>query len=246
MNPPDVINRLSKIPYYQQLYEILRGKISRNEWRPGDMIPPESELIEQFGVSRSTVRQVLDQLVQEGLIYRQRGRGTFVAHPSLEQSMTRIVSFTEDMRQRGCEPSTKVLSADLIPAPEEIAAMLRIDPGEMLARLKRLRLADGEPMSIEESHLVARYSPDILKHDYAEKPLRETLEQDYGIRLVNAKQTIRAILAPKEIADLLQIKPKSALLFLERVSFSQDAVPIEFLRIYYRADRYSLYNELHE
>jgi GntR family transcriptional regulator len=246
MNPPDHINRLSKIPYYQQLYEILRGKISRAEWRPGDMIPAESELIDQFEVSRSTVRQVLDQLVQEGLIYRQRGRGTFVAHPSLEQSMVRIISFTEDMRQRGFEPSTTVISAAVTPAPEEIARELRIEPGEQLACIIRLRLADGEPMSIEESYLVARFSPDILRHDYAAKPLRETLEEDYGIRLVNAKQTIRAILAPREIAELLQIKPRSALLFIERVSFSQDALPIEFLRIYYRADRYTLYNELHE
>jgi GntR family transcriptional regulator len=246
LNPPDNINRLSKIPFYQQLYEILRSKISRAEWRPGDMIPSESELIDKFAVSRSTVRQVLDQLVQEGLIYRQRGRGTFVAHPSLEQAMVRIISFTEDMRQRGFEPSTTVLSADLIPAPEEIARKLRIDPVEKLARIKRLRQADGEPMSIEESYLVSNSQPDILKHDYAVKPLRETLEQDYGVRLAHAKQTIRAILAPKEIAELLQIKPKAALLFIERVSFSQDAIPVEFLRIYYRADRYSLYNELIE
>lgn len=121
-----------------------------------------------------------------------------------------------------------------------------IDPGEKLVRIMRLRLADGEPMSIEESYLVARNYPDILKHDYAAKPLRETLERDYGTRLVHAKQTIRAILAMKEIADLLQIAPKSALLFIERISFSQDAIPVEFLRIYYRADRYTLYNELIE
>jgi GntR family transcriptional regulator len=244
--PFETINRQSKIPYYQQLYAILRGKISRGEWKSGDMIPPESELIEQYGVSRSTVRQVLDILVNEGLVYRERGRGSFVTHPTVEQTMTRIVSFTEDMRQRGFVPSTRVLSASLIPAKGDIAEKLLVPEGEQLARVERLRLADGEPMSIEESYLVHRYCPNVLQHDYATQPLRELLERDYGIRLVNAKQVIRAISAPRHLATYLEIKPAAALLFIERVTFSQVNLPVEFLRIYYRADRYSLYNELHE
>jgi GntR family transcriptional regulator len=242
----DNINRQSKVPYYQQLYEILRGKIDQGMWRPGDMIAPESELIESYQVSRSTVRQVLDMLVQEGLIYRQRGRGSFVAHPTLEQTMLRIVSFTEDMHQRGFEPGTLVLTSGLLSAPQEIAVKLEINLGEELARVKRLRLADGEPMSIEESYLVHRYCRGVLQHDYAAQPLREILEHDYGIRLVHARQTIRAILAIKDQAKLLEVPEKSALLFIERVTYSQGAVPVEFLRIYYRADRYSLYNELHD
>ena len=242
----DSINRQSKLPYYQQLYDILRGKIVRGEWTPGDMIPPESELIEAFEVSRSTVRQVLGMLVDDGLIFRQRGRGSFVAHPTLEQAMTRIVSFTEDMHQRGFEPGTAVLSATILPAAPETARQLQIDPGEELALVRRLRLADGEPMSIEESYLVHRYCPGILQHDYADKPLRETLELDYGIRLVQARQVIRAIRASKELAAILEISSRVPLLFIERITFSQDSVPVEFLRLYYRADRYSLYNELHE
>jgi GntR family transcriptional regulator len=107
-----------------------------------------------------------------------------------------------------------------------------------------LRLADGEPMGVEESYLVHRYCRDILKGDYVSKSLRETLVQDYDIRWTHARQTIRAILAPRDLAELLAIRPKSALLFVERVSFSQQNIPVEFLRIYYRADRYVLYNEL--
>ncbi len=243
---PETIDRYSKLPFYQQLYEILRGKILRGDWQPGDMIPPESELIDSYQVSRNTVRQVLDMLVNEGLIYRQRGRGSFVAHPTLEQTMTRIVSFTEDMRQRGFNPGTRVLSATLISAEDDIADKLQVPPGEQLACLRRLRLADGEPMSIEVSCLVLRYCPEILQHDYAQQPLREVLEKDYGIRIASAKQVIQAILAPTELADLLEIKPHAALLFIERISHSQGRIPVEFLRIYYRADRYSLFNELHE
>ncbi len=239
------IDRNSKLPFYHQLYEILRGNILRREWQPGDMIPPESELTAHFQVSRTTVRQVLDMLVNEGLIYRQRGRGTFVAHPTLEQGLVRIVSFTEDMRQRGLEPGTKVLFSGLVPAPQDIAEKLQVEPGEELARLERLRLANGEPMSVEESHLVHRHCPGVLQYDYARNPLRQALENDYSIRLVRAKQVIRAILASHNLAHLLSIAPGAALLYIERVSYSQAAIPVEFLRIYHRGDRYSLYNELH-
>ncbi len=240
----DRINRTSKLPLYHQLYEILRGDILHGKWQPGDMLPPESELVKRYQISRSTVRQVLDMLVNEGLIYRQRGRGTFVAHPTLEQGLMRIISFTDDMQQRGFTPGTEVLFSGLVPAPKEIAKALEIEPGDELARLDRLRLADGEPMSIEESHLVHRYCPGVLEGDYASNPLREVLERDYGIRWMRAKQVIRAVLAPPKLARLLSIPSKSALLYIERVSYSEEDIPVEFLRVYYRADRYSLYNEL--
>ncbi|MGW8224956.1 MAG: GntR family transcriptional regulator [Anaerolineales bacterium] len=243
---PETIDRFSKLPYYQQLYEILLEKIQHREWQPGDMIPPESELIEKYQVSRNTVRQVLEKLVNDGLIYRQRGRGSFVSHPTLEQSMTRIVSFTEDMHQRGFTPGTQVLSADLLPADGEIAIRLDIPVGEQLICLRRLRMADGEPMSIEESYLIHKYCPQVLEHDYAHQPLREVLESNYGIRIASAKQVIQAIQAPPELARLLNISPGNALLLITRVSFSQGNLPVEYLRIHYRADRYSLYNELHE
>jgi GntR family transcriptional regulator len=240
------INRSSKLPYYQQLYEILRGKITRGEWKPGELIPAESELMVSYQISRSTVRQVLDLLVKEGLIYRERGRGTFIAYPTLEESMMRIVSFTEDMQQRGFVPGTRVLSASLVPAQREIGERLQINEGEELARIERLRLANNIPMSIEETHLIHRFCLNVLNHDFASQSLRQILMKDYGIRLVNAKQVIHALLASESLANLLEIKPKTALLAIERVTFSQYGIPIEFLRIFYRADRYALYNELKE
>jgi GntR family transcriptional regulator len=239
-----LIDRSSKLPLYHQLYEILRGKIMRQDWKPGDVIPPESELVDRYQVSRTTVRQVLDLLTNEGLIYRQQGRGTFVAHPTVEQTLVRIVNFTEDMRMRGSEPSSKVLFSGLIPAPPDIAAKLQIEAGEELACLERLRLADGEPMGLDESYLIHRYCGGILEEDYVTNSLRQSLAQKYGIHWTHAKQAIRAVLATREQAEVLGIAPKSALLFVERVSYSQENVPVEFLRIYYRADRYVLYSEL--
>ena len=229
------LNRSSGLPLYQQLYEQLRGKIVSGEWRPGDMLPTETNLLEQYEVSRATVRQALDALVQEGLIYRERGRGTFVAHPTVQQGL---------VRQRGFEPGTEVLSARLIPAGIDLAKALDLRPGEEIARIERLRLADGEPMSIEISYLVHRLCPGILKFDHAHHPLREVLEQEYQISIMRATQAIRAINASETIAERLAIEPEQSLLFIERVSLSQYDTPIEFLRIYNRGDRYILYNEL--
>src|SRR5512137_426268 len=118
------LSRQSKLPLYQQLYDILHGELTRGLWKPGDMLPAESELMQRFGISRITVRQVLDMLVRDGLIYRQQGRGTFVAHPTIEQTQVRIVSFTEDMRQRGFRPGTEVLQAELLPAIADIAGRM--------------------------------------------------------------------------------------------------------------------------
>ena len=238
------IDRHSRLPLYQQLYDILRDKIRRSEWEPGDVIPPEPRLMDRYDVSRTTVRQTLDMLVNENLIYREQGRGTFVAHPTVEQGLVRIISFTDDMRRRGREPGTEVLSSKLIAAPQDIAGRLGVKPGEDLAYLKRLRLADGEPMSVEESHLLHRYCPGILDGDYASRSLRQALADRYDIHWSRATQTIRAVAASDELSSTLSIPRGEPLLHIERVSYSRQDTPVEFLRVYYRSDRYVLYNEL--
>jgi GntR family transcriptional regulator len=238
------IDRAARLPLYQQLYEILHKKILLQQWKPGDRLPTESELVAQYNVSRITVRTVLEMLVQEGLIYRQAGRGTFVAHATLEQSLAQIISFTEDMQCRGFTVSTRVLFSGLVPATAPIAKRLGIEPGEELAHLQRLRLADGEPMCIEHSYFVHEYCRGILEHDFAVRSLREVKIHKYGIRWTHARQTIQAINASRNLAQLLGVRRGGALLFFERVSFSQDNIPMEFLQAYYRADRYILHNEL--
>jgi GntR family transcriptional regulator len=241
---PTKIVRDSKLPYYQQLYEMLRGKIMHGEWQPGDMIPSETDLTEQYEVSRITARQALEALVRDGLIYRQRGRGSFVAHQTVEQGLSRIINFTQDMRQRGFEPSTRLLCADLVPSSPDVAEKLDVPPGEELVRIERLRLADSEPMSVEQSFLIHRYCPGILRIDFVANSLREEIDRAYGIRWLRAMQVIRAVDASREMAETLSVRAGSALLFIERVSYSQDDVPVEFLRVYHRGDRYALYNEL--
>ena len=208
------------------------------------MILPESELCKLYQVSQITVRQALDNLVSDGLIYRQRGRGSFVAQPAIETSLTRIISFTEDMRGRGCEPGSRVIFSGIVAASPAVAQKLQIEPGEELAQLDRLRYADGEPLSVERASLVHRYCAGVLEGDYEAASLRAALLGQYGLQLVRAEQSIRALGADEQLAGLLAIEPDDPLLAVERVSFAQFEAPIEYLQIFYRSDRYVLHAEL--
>jgi GntR family transcriptional regulator len=244
LNDVDAINPTSKLPLYQQIYDILHKNIMQGKWKPDFMIPPESELIEQYKVSRITVRTVLDMLAKEGLVRRERGRGTFVSGLSLEHALTHIISFTEDMRTRGFEAHTRMIAAGLMPANAYIASKLGIAEGEELVHLDRLRIASDTPMCVENSYLVHRYCPGILKYDFSRHSLREVKAREYNLKWASARQTMQAILATPELAEQLSIPRKAPLLFIERVSFSQNNLPVEFLQAYYRADRYTMYCEL--
>ena len=240
------ISRSSKVPLYYQLYEILLARIKEGDWQPDDLLPSEAELVEQYDLSRATVRQAFDMLVNQGYVYRRRGQGTFVARPTIEQNLSRIVSFWEDMHQRGLTPGTRVLSREIIPGSEDITSGLDVPAGEDLASIVRLRLADGEPMSVEYSYLVHRYCPGILEQDYADNSLRQMLETEFNIRLVYARQKIRAVPASEDLAELLGIEPNAPLLHIERVSYSDQDIPIEYLQINLRGDRYTFYTELRD
>lgn len=240
------LSRVNRIPLHQQIYEVLRSKIQQGVWPSGVLFPTEMDLMGEYQVSRATIRQVMERLVSEGLIYRQQGRGTFVSEPTLEQGLTRIISFTEDMNRRGLVPETKILVKEIIPASDDVSNALNLQPEEKVAYLKRLRLANNEAMCIEESYIVNSLCPGIFETDFSIQPLRETLDKKYGIKIVRALQKIHAITASQETAKALQIPVNSALLFIERTSFNQLDQPVEFLRLYFRGDRYSLHNELRD
>jgi GntR family transcriptional regulator len=139
------IFRNSPVPRYYQLKEIMRAKVRDKEWQPGDLIPSERELSEQYKISRMTARQAITELVNEGLFYREQGKGTFVSRHKITQQLIRLTGFTEDIRARGQRPGTKVLSAEMCPADEETAERLRSQPGQLIMRLQRLRLRTRNP-----------------------------------------------------------------------------------------------------
>lgn len=235
----------SPVSYYRQLYGILRDELAAGKWQPGERMPSEAELIAIYGVSRITVRQAFELLVNDGLVYRRRGSGTFVNVTPFDMESNRINGFAADLRRRGMEPSTQLMDSRLEPASADMARHLDVEPGAELAVLERLRAADGAPMCFERVYLVHHLCPEVLDGDYNETPMHEALLERYGIQLTRAHQATRAVAADENLAARLQVAAGSPLLFIERVTCQQSGIPVEFRRMYIRGDRYVLFNELH-
>jgi GntR family transcriptional regulator len=238
------IYRNSPVPRYHQLKEILRERIRQGEWKPGDLIPSERELSETYSISRMTARQAITDLVNEGVFYREQGKGTFVAQNRITQQLLHLTGFTEDIRARGQRPSTKVLSAAMLPADELVAEQLRIEPGTLVFSLRRLRLADDEPLAIEDSALNFKGCEGLLDEDLEHNSLYRLLEEKYGMPLMEAEQEIEAGLATSETAEILQIAVGSPVLFTRRTTFTDRNRPIEYARSVYRGTKYTFYTHL--
>ncbi len=233
-----ILDRISSVPLYAQIHEKLRRQIEADELQAGAAVPSERELAEICKVSRMTARQALNALKKDGFVYQERGVGTFVSKRKLDVHTRNLVGFTEEMRGRGLTPSTRILLSRREPATAEIAAELGIDANEEVYHFQRLRLADDLPLAFEDGFLPAKRFPDLDKKDLETESLYKILETDYGIEMHHAEEILEATCADKEIAAALAIKPKSALLIVHRVVFSESNAAVESVRTFYRADRY--------
>jgi GntR family transcriptional regulator len=240
----NIVFRKSPLPRYYQLKEIMREKIRSGEWKPGDLIPSERELGEQYGISRMTARQAITELVNEGLFYREQGKGTFVSRHKITQQLIRLTGFTEDIRARGQRPGTKVLIAKMQPADEVVAERLRIKPKQPIFYLQRLRLADNEPLAIEVSQINFMGCEQLLEEDLENNSLYRLLENKYGLPLVEAEQELEAGLVSDEEAPLLQIPVGSPALFTRRITYTERNLPIEYARSIYCGNKYTFYTNM--
>ncbi len=238
------IYRNSPLPRYFQLKEIMRERIRSGEWKPGELIPSERELSEKYGISRMTARQAITELVNEGLFYREQGKGTFVSQRKITQQLIHLTGFTEDIRARGQRPGTKVLSATMHPADEETAEKLRINAGTPIFRLQRLRLADDEPLAIELSQISFKGCEGLLEEDLEHNSLYRLLESKYGIALMEADQELEAGLTGSEEAQLLKISVASPVLFTRRITYSDRNQPIEYAKAVYCGNKYTFYTHM--
>lgn len=243
MTPLDDLQKGVPIPLYYQIKTRLLEQIECGQLKPGDRVPSERELTERFGVSRMTARQALVELETQGYLVRVQGKGTFVATPKFEQPLVMLTSFTEDMRRRGLEAGARVLSASEVPAGRRVGQALSIAETAPVYRLERLRLAGGEPMALEISHLDAAYFPGLLTHD-VDRSLYEILRVEYGLRLVRGTQSLEAVPADPRQAETLHVREGTPLMLMERISRDQHDRPVEMVRSYYRGDRYRFVTEL--
>src|SRR5580698_9788093 len=230
-----------RLPKYWQVKRQLLDLTSTLE--VGSPVPPERELARHYGTSRTTVRQALAELVIEGRLLRMQGKGTFVAKPKVAQSLE-LASYTEGMRAHGLHPQTKFLDIGYVASDDQLAALLGIRPGGRVLRIHRLRLADGEPMSIDMSLLPARRFPGLRRELERYNSLYETLESAYGIQLAEAEETIETILADPHDARLLGVDPGLPLLLLSRHAIDTSGLPVEWAQSWYRGDRYKFITRL--
>jgi GntR family transcriptional regulator len=229
-------------PKGEQLREILDGLVQ--SMRPDDLLPSERVLATRFDVARMTVRQEIDRMVREGLVYRRHGHGTFVAGPKLVQSDT-LVSFSQDMRARGMTPSGRVLSVVVEPAPEHIAARLEIPLHAHVVRMVRLRTADGVPMALERTNLPAERFPGLEELDLSEVSLWNELERRWGVRMGSTEQRISAVLPSRHEALMLEMEATQPGFATEGVTRDLDGVVVEYGRSLYRGDRYDVLRHAH-
>lgn len=242
--PGEQIDKQSPIPMYYQIMELLRRKIRDGEFAVGAALPPERELAEIFRVSRMTVRQAITALANEGVLIRRQGVGTFVAPPKIEQVLSKLTSFTEDMQQRGLHPSAKLLHFEHRAAEEKQAALLGVPEGEPLLVIERLRLADDLPMAIERTHLLVRLFPHLHREEVEHDSLYALLEKRYAIRIDRATESLEATVADAAEAALLEIDAGNPVLRRTRVTYDERQQPFELATSVYRADRYKFVIEL--
>jgi GntR family transcriptional regulator len=179
------------------------------------------------------------------LLYSQVGKGTYVAPAKIDQTLQTLTSFTQDMTGRGKQPSSRVLYASVEPATEDIAKALSILRGAEIVALHRVRLADGQPVALEKSHIIYALCPDILQHhDFSRESLYHVLRTRYNLQLTYAKQTIEAQIVRDDELDLLDAKPYTPILSITRVTYDVNDQSIEYVRSSYRGDRYKFYTVL--
>jgi len=209
----------------------------------GDAIPSERQLGIDLGVSRLTVRAALDELVREGYLVRRRGAGTFVAEPKVAKGMD-ITSFSDDMRERGLTPGSRTIDLRLVPAGARLGRILHVSPSEDVVAVKRLRLADREPMAIELLHVRAGLVPGLTGEDLERHSFYELLAERYGITIVGGTQTVEPTVTNEEESQALGVPLHSPALLFERVTRSAAGDVVEFTSSTYRGDRYRIVTEL--
>lgn len=203
----------------------------------GGRLPSERELSERLGVARETLRRSLRELEKDGLLQRKQGAGTFVSGQALVKQF-QLISFSEDMRERGLTPSSEVLSTRVVRAGAKLAHKLRIIPGAHAIELRRLRYANDEPMALETVFLVQDALPDFDASQLATHSLYELIERRYNLHIKSATQQIHATVLSEDEADLLDVAPFSPALLVERQVTASNGRIFEYGKSLYRADRY--------
>lgn len=229
--------KVMKVPLYQEVYQKIKHLIRTGEYEVGDFLPPESELEEQYGVSRTTIRKVITMLVTEGYVEVKQGRGTSVLDFNSSQQLNMISSITETLRKRGMDVRAETVYIEVVRVTGKTAEKLELDDDAEVYRIQRVMLADDVPIAIMENYIRCELAPGIQKEFKEDHSLYHFLEDKYGLHIENAKDIISAKSAELSESRILNVRAGAALLTLRRVTYTQGH-PLTYDRITVRADKY--------
>jgi len=227
----------SPLPLYAQVESILAFGIADGTFPAGSRLPNEDELVQRYAVSRTTIRQTIQNLVRRGLVEIRRGKGTFVLQSKIMQELTELSGFVEDMQSLGRQASSRLLDKQVVPAGETVARQLAIPAGTLVVRIQRVRLADNAPLSFDETYLPREIGERILENDLETEPIFSLLEQKYETPLVEAEYRLEAISADATVAKALGVSAGSPIFLIERTSYTVEHQPIDYEKLYYRGDQ---------
>jgi GntR family transcriptional regulator len=226
------------IPLYYQLETILRKKITAGDYSPEVPLPSEDALAVKYEVSRITVRQALSSLEQDGLVIRQRGKGTFVSENTSALELPRFSGSIEDLILMGKRTETKVIESSWIDPPDIIRERLKIKDSQVL-RIEKIRHIEGDPFSHVFNYLPPELGNNLPMDLVKSKPMLMILEDELGVRANEAEQTVEATIADASDASLLDIRVGDPLLKAERTVYDVKGNPVEYVSVVYRADKYA-------
>jgi GntR family transcriptional regulator len=234
------LDKMSYVPLYRQLIEDIIQKIESGEIKPGDRLQSEREMAESLRVSRITARQALDTLEQLGLVYREQGRGTFAAEPRLHH-VEGFSSFSEYVLKRGRRPSSRIIKQELMDPDESLQNTLKLEPGEQVLHLVRLRLADNTPLALQSAYLPHRICLGLENAKLASRSLFDTLREKYMVYPTWTEPEICAAAASDIEAELLELEPGAPVLVVNALTYTDTFDVIEQVRTVYRGTDFWLY-----
>lgn len=232
------LDRHSFKPIYYQLSELIQNLIEDGDLPPSGQLPSERDLMEQFAISRNTVRLAIDYLLKAGLVYRLPARGTFVSSGKISHGLFGLSSFSEEMEKLGRRAGARLLDFSLIIPSPRIGQALHLPPEQQVFRIERLRLADDEPMMLSTAYIPQRLCPELSPQDLENASLYEVLENKYGLLLWRTDRVVEPVTARDYEVELLGVQPGSALLLVEGTTYLVQDQPIEYTKEIYRSDRF--------
>lgn len=235
----------SGVPLHTQLEQRLLAAIEGENLRAGDKIPSERELMGAANVSRATVRHAINSLVHQNVLERIQGRGTFVRQMKFETSLQIVYSFAEQLRAAGMQLKDKVLENELIPASPLLAHKLNIQPGDKLISLQRLRFVDGEPIMVNVAYMPYELCPGLLLETFESVSLYRTMSEKFGLSVVSATDLLESRPVDSVIARHLNIPVGTPIMYVKRMAFTEDHVPIHIGYNYIRGDMIRFRSEMH-